>query len=194
MITNLNNYFLDDNYTHCEQLPRGFCVSFSEQTQNNRNVVSITVENTQIGDFLTDNSYTDDGYRYHDIFHFAHIAFLGWSPCMRKMLNKKRKSNAFIDEVEDGARAAITEETIIFFIYTYAKENNFFENATSIDSTILQMVKKLSANLEVKEKTEQEWEMAILKGYEIFRLLWKNKGGNILIDAYNKRMEYAINN
>jgi MazG C-terminal domain len=194
MIPNLNNNFLDSNYSQCEQLPRDFCVSFSEQIQDDRKLVSIAIENTQIGNFLTDNSYSDDGYRYHDIFHFSYVAFLGWSPCMRKMLNKKRKSNWLVDEIEDGARAAITEETITFFIYTYAKENNFFENATKVDKTILEMVKKLSADLEIKDKTEQEWEKTILKGYEIFRLLRKNKGGNVLIDMYNRRMDYIANN
>ena len=59
-----------------------------------------------IGDSLSDNAYVDDGYRFHDVMHLAHMAVLGWSPVMRNLLKLKRKSQPTIDEVEDGARAA----------------------------------------------------------------------------------------
>ncbi len=32
-----------------------------------------------LGDPLNDNSQLDDGYRYHDVFHLAHVTVLGWS-------------------------------------------------------------------------------------------------------------------
>ena len=46
----------------------------------------------KIGDELTDNAYKDDGYRFHDVFHSAYVAILGWSPVIRKLLKRKRKS------------------------------------------------------------------------------------------------------
>lgn len=46
----------------------------------------------QIGDDLDDNSVTDDGYRYHDIIHLAHMTVLGWSPVLRGFMGAKRKS------------------------------------------------------------------------------------------------------
>ena len=40
--------------------------------------VQITLNDVVIGDALTDNAHIDDGYRFHDIFHFAYAAVLGW--------------------------------------------------------------------------------------------------------------------
>ena len=36
-----------------------------------------------VGAALTDNAYQDDGYRFHDVFHIAFTAILGWSPVLR---------------------------------------------------------------------------------------------------------------
>jgi hypothetical protein len=45
-----------------------------------------------LGDDLTDNAYVDDGYRFHDVIHLALIAHLGWSPVVRGLMRRKRKS------------------------------------------------------------------------------------------------------
>ena len=58
------------------------------------------------GDRLTDNIVDPDGYRYHDIFHFAYAVHLGWSPVIRSLLRAKRKSVPATDENEDGGRHA----------------------------------------------------------------------------------------
>ncbi|MFX5743284.1 pyrophosphatase, partial [Acinetobacter baumannii] len=58
-----------------------------------------------VGDRLTDNAAEPDDYRFHDVFHYAYIAVLGWSPVIRSLLRLKRKSVPKIDEVDDGARA-----------------------------------------------------------------------------------------
>ena len=42
---------------------------------------------------------------FHDVFHLAYAAVLGWSPTTRALLKIKRKSRPEIDENEDGARA-----------------------------------------------------------------------------------------
>ena len=59
------------------------------------------------GDRLTDNIEDPDWYRYHDIFHFAYMVHLAWSPVIRALLHCKRKSQPKIDEAQDGARAII---------------------------------------------------------------------------------------
>jgi hypothetical protein len=111
-----NSSFYDAEYPAHEQMPRVFCVDFCEHKTDSKTSVTVLVDGKQIGNELTDNAHQEDGYRYHDIFHLSYLAVLGWSACMRKILGKKRKSCAYIDEVEDGARATSVEEGIVSFI------------------------------------------------------------------------------
>ena len=69
-----------------------------------------TMMTASLGDDLTDNSYREDGYRFHDVMHLANVACLHWSPVLHALMKRKRKSNRRTDEVEDGARAMIFEE------------------------------------------------------------------------------------
>ena len=100
-----------------EQLPRGFEYSYGQVDENGTTKVRLRDcrSGEFVGDALTDNAYDDDGYRFHDILHLAHMVVLGWSPVVRKLLKRKRKSNNaadHADDVEDGARAQITEELV----------------------------------------------------------------------------------
>ncbi len=76
---------------------------------------------------MDDNAHEADGYRFHDVFHLAFMATFGWSPVIRALLKRKRKSNPAIDNVEDGARAIIIEEAISAMVYEHAKDHNFYE-------------------------------------------------------------------
>ncbi len=145
----------------------------------------------RIGDRVTDNNHEEDGYRFHDAIHLSFMTNLGWSPAMRSLLNRKRKSNPKFDEVEDGARAANLEESVSAMIFEFARENNWFENRTSVPLELLKMIDRITRNLEISEATFEQWENAILNGYEIFRQVRDNKGGYILIDMDNKQMEYS---
>ena len=82
----------------------------------------ITIDGAPAGDELQDNAYVEDGYRFHDIFHVAHAAKLGWSPVLRgKLLNPKRKRSVdpIVDEVEDGGRAIVIDEAIVAYVWEY---------------------------------------------------------------------------
>lgn len=182
--------FFDDDFPLEEQFPRQFDVNFREISDGK---VIITVNNDKVGNLLTDNSYQDDGYRFHDIFHLSYAAVLGWSPCVRKMLNKKRKSNSKVDEVEDGARAIITEEAISLLVFNHAKMNNFFTDVNSVDLFLLKTIVQLSANFESKGCSLLQWEKAILKGYSVFRSLIQNKGGLVRVDLLNQDLFYSSN-
>ena len=57
-----------------------------------------------IGNPLTDNILDPDGYRFHDVFHFAHAAVLHWSPTFRALIKHKRKSDTVIDEASRAPR------------------------------------------------------------------------------------------
>ena len=85
----------------------------------------LDANNAMIGNPLTDNAYSDDGYRFHDVIHLAHAAVLGWSPVLRHILKRKRKSVPDVDEIEDGARAQIVEECVAAATYEHAASNRF---------------------------------------------------------------------
>ncbi|MGY4538657.1 hypothetical protein ACVW0P_003079 [Mucilaginibacter sp. UYNi724] len=173
-----------------EKIPRLITLKFSEETKKGTKIIHLSINGKAIGDPLTDNNYDDDGYRYHDIFHFAYAAVLGWSPVVRTIMKIKRKSDPLVDEVEDGARAAIIEEAISAFIYQSAKEHLFYEDIERVDNKIIKTIKNLSSNLEVSKCNVAEWERAILMGYDVFRQLVKNCGGSVKVDLNNREISY----
>lgn len=166
-----------------EQLPRKIVIEFRERGESPRQKVIMRVQNITVGDRLTDNSWQDDGYRYHDIFHLAYAAVLGWSPVTRSLFKCKRKSKARVDEVEDGARAQITEEIIALQIYGRAREHSLFAGLKRIDHDLLTMIRTLIHGMEVEQCALWEWELAILRGFAVFRDLIEHRGGRVVIDA-----------
>lgn len=161
-----------------EQLPNSFVVKFEEINDSENESVRITIDGNQIGDVIDDNSYENDFYRYHDVFHYTFATMLDWSPCTRAMLGRKRKSQPIIDECEDGARATITEEAISLILFNEAKRTNLFENR-KVSKNLLKIIMQMTEPFEVRSKTETEWKNAILKGYELFKKLVVNRGGKI---------------
>lgn len=85
---------LDDVYPDFERLPRKMTIDIREVTPSkDQYFVLQTCNGLHIGDRLTDNIGDADEYRFHDVFHYAYVAVLGWSPVMRSLLRLKRKSN-----------------------------------------------------------------------------------------------------
>ena len=179
----------DSEYPELQRLPRAFVAKFTELPSEERVLVKITMAGVSV-DALTDNAHEDDGYRYHDVFHCAYAAVLGWSPVIRKMLGRKRKGNAKVDEVEDGARAAIVEEAVSVFIFNQASERGWYEDAASIDIGLLKMVKRLTDGLEVRSSTAKQWKSAVFQGYKAFRELRANNGGEVEVNLDEQRVTY----
>jgi len=165
-----------------ERLPRRFDVHLVETSAASEVQVRGFVGAQQIGDPLTDNAYVNDGYRFHDVFHFGYAAVLGWSPVTRAFLKRKRKSNKRVDNVEDGGRAIAVEEGIAAFVFEYARDHKWLEGATRVDSDLLKMIKTATRHLEVSECTASEWERAILTGFDAWRVIDKNQGGWVRVD------------
>ena len=115
---------------------------------------------------------------------------LGWSPCARAMIKCKRKSDPSIDKIEDGARAAITEESISLILFNEAKRKGFFAGKARISKATLRQVMEMTETFEVKVRTEKEWKKAILKGYELFRKLVENGGGKVSFDSFRRDAVY----
>lgn len=183
------NYF-DAKSPTDERLPRKFVVNFYEKPLERSVHVKISINDIVVGDALTDNSHKDDGYRFHDIFHFAYAAYLGWSPVIRRMLKCKRKSNSDIDEVEDGARAAIIEEAVAILVFNHADACGWYANSSSIGIGLLKTIKRMVSGLEVKACTAKQWKDAILQGYVVFKELKHYKGGDVIVDLDNQSLQY----
>jgi hypothetical protein len=141
-----------------------------------------------MGDPLTDASHVDDGYRFHDVFHLGYATVLGWSPVTRKLLGRKRKSDATIDEAEDGGRAIVTEEGIAAMVFAYATSHNYLDGITRVDFPLLDIIKNLAAPFEVGIRTAADWEHAILTGFSAWRQLRENNGGTVILDAANRSL------
>lgn len=171
---------LDDGFPDGEKFPRNFEINVvSEKNGAGKTVVQLYYQEEKLGDSLTDNAYEDDGYRLHDVFHLSFVAILGWSPVMRKLFKCKRKSSPDIDENEDGGRANVIDEAIIALIFNEAKKNSYFDGVDSLEYSLLRSIKDLTAHLEVSRCSAKQWEVAILKGFEIWRMLKKHHSGVI---------------
>jgi NTP pyrophosphatase (non-canonical NTP hydrolase) len=183
---------LDESFPETEKFPPELEIQFISYQDDGKNKLKIMNSSTKemIGDPLTDNTHEEDGYRFHDIFHYGYLAVLGWSPVLRKLLKLKRKSNPDIDENEDGARSQITEELISLYIYHHALDHNLLQYGSSVDSGLIKQVQNLVRNTEVKDCTGKQWEQAILSSYKIFNELRKNDGGRVLVSRKNRALIY----
>lgn len=179
-------------YPAYERLPRKLNIQFLERERGGGRVeVILRVGELNIGDRLTDNAAIDDGYRYHDAFHLAYVAVLGWSPVTRAVLRCKRKSDPQKDEIEDGARAAIVEEAIAHTVFNYALGHSMLEGLDRLDHNLLKLIGRMVRNLEVKACQLHEWQRAVLTGFEAFRALSTNHGGWLLLDAETQSLTYS---
>ena len=143
-----------------------------------------------IGDHLTDNRLEQDDYRFHDVFHLAYAAILGWSPVTRALFRVKRKSKPMVDEAEDGARAILIEEGVATWIFNHAREFNFFESLDSLDYGLLKAVQRLVEGCEAHRCPLWLWERAILQGFEVFRSLKTRRCGRVIADLRTRTIEF----
>lgn len=172
-----------------ERFERKFDVHFIERfynegQENERPYVIQQIRGVNIGDRLTDNRTEPDGYRFHDVFHLAYIAHLGWSPVIRALLKRKRKSDPKLDENEDGARAAIIEEGIATWIFNHADRHDFYENTEvgKLEYGLLKQVHDMVEGYEVAVCPLWQWEQAILEGFKVFRRLRDVGSGVVTVD------------
>lgn len=172
----------DEHSPPSEQLPRQMLVKVYHRPDEGGARMQIHPSGEPLGDPLTDNAYKDDGYRFHDVMHLANMAVLGWSPVTRALLKRKRKSQPQIDEVEDGARAAILEELVVAFIYSNAQQRRYYEGVKHVDSEMLSTIRRIVSHLEVHRRTTNDWERAILGGYGAFRHLLEKREAILRVD------------
>ena len=175
----------DEDFPLSERLPRQMDVSIEESS----GIAITTIDGAACADPLTDNRYDDDGYRFHDISHLSYASILGWSPTVRALLRRKRKSDPKVDEVEDGGRAIVIEEGICAMVFSYAERHNFLEGAEGVDYDLLRTIRDMTSHLEVSDRTEGEWERAIMMGFDIWRRVKKQGEGRIHADLEQGTIE-----
>lgn len=182
----------DKDFPDYERLPREADIRVLEHKNgSSQSEVILRFNDLNIGDRLTDNSYGDDGYRFHDAFHLAYAVVLGWSPVSRSILRRKRKSDPVIDEVQDGARAAIMEEAISHIVFDYARGHSMLDGLSELDLGLLKLIQRMTRGLEVEECSMIEWQRAILVGYSAFRQLRENRGGWLFLNAEERSLLYS---
>ena len=183
-----------------EKLPRKFEVCFVSTGPAR---LQMYRTGRRLGDPLTDNSRDEDGYRFHDVFHLALAAKLGWSPVLRKLFGCKRKSDPNTDEAEDGARAQIVEEAVINAIHAEGirqvdsklpgqppDTQRLFASKSDISFSLLKLIKSFVRKLEVSKILYWEWVEAIYEGCAIFHDLRQEQQGTISVDLEQRTIAF----
>jgi hypothetical protein len=179
-----------------EQLPRSFIADLREVGDHSKKRLAIYIDGQRCGSTLTDNSYKGDDYRLHDIIHLAFAAILGWSPVLRALLGRKRKSSPQLDEVEDGGRAIAIEEGLAALIFNYASQHSFLSGVKTLDWPLLRTCHEMTAHLEVSSRSLNDWEQAILKAFAVWRQARVTGSGFIVADIATGEFTYreTLNN
>ena len=181
---------LDSAYPEPERLPRRGTYEFTATVKDDRPAVQVYFDGTKVGDVLTDSAYVDDGYRFHDVFHLAYATILGWSPVTRALLGRKRRSSAAVDANEDGGRAIVVEEGVSAIAFAYAASHSNLDDVERVDHELLEEIRRLVALTEVGVRSAADWELAILRGFEMFRQLVAHGGGTVTFDADNRTLAF----
>lgn len=183
----------DERSPDDESLPMTSTFIFAEDSETGK--VAITSDGKPFGDPLDDNAYEDDGYRFHDVFHLAYVAKLGWSPVVRKLLDRKRRYDPDLDRVEDGARSIFLEEGISVFVFNQNKISNrgvsSYSDRGNIPFSIVQSIKVMTKGIEVNIRSISDWLDAISSGFKCYDKLVKNRGGVIKINRSRKTITYT---
>ncbi len=184
---------LDASYPPDQQLPRTFTVTIRpvDNADGPEPKVEVIWNRKKRADALGDNTYQDSGYRFHDVFHLANTAVLGWSPVARgKIFGRKRHSDQMIDAVEDGGRAIVIEEGVVAFMFAYASQHNYLEDVTRLDYHTLKTFRTFTSGLEVAKRPLWQVEEAVLQGFAAWRQLRANGGGTLRGDLNRRRLDY----
>lgn len=181
-LPNFDKYFPEE-----EQIPHNFEIRITQRADGRS---YLQWNKVFIGDPLSDNIGDRDGYRFHDVFHFANAAVLHWSPTFRALIKHKRKSRKDIDEEQDSGRAIVIEEGLSAYIFSHAKALNFFKDQDSVSFDILKAIQNFVRGYEVEKCPLYLWEQSIIQGYNVFRQIRDNGGGIVIGNRNDRTLQY----
>lgn len=187
-VSSIKNF--DAKFVKAESFPRQFEVSLIRETQDCQDKIQPYINGQKFGNGLTDNFPEHDGYRFHDVFHLAYVAVLGWSPVIRALMKRKRRSSKKHDDVEDGGRAIVIDEAIVALTFDYASDHGGLAQTNSVDFDLLKTIKSMTSHLEVSERTTGDWEKAIVDGFAVWREVVANGGGKMAIDMDARQIKF----
>lgn len=190
----------DVGWPELQRLPRKMSIRFVEDTSGPVPIVRMEPlgeladrvererQRKQLGDALDDNLAIDDGYRYHDVIHLAHVAVLGWSPVIRALLGAKRKGPApagaspDTDRIQDGARAVAVEEGLAAFVFNYLEPDDFEPADDLLTWDLFKHVLRTVRGLEVADQPPVAWRHAYRQAFACFHGLRDAHGGIVDLD------------
>ena len=191
----MTSQLFDQGFPPGEQFPRQMRVVL-EKSINPADVepksVLMTINGAQVGDPLRDNNYASDGYRFHDVFHIAHAAILGWSPVLRALMKRKRLSDPQTKWKEDGKKAIYTEEGIVAMLFSYAQRRNFLKGQTGIEPWTMSLIKDMTSKLEVSARSREDWQEAIFTGYSHWRNIQEWGEGRLQADLESRTIDLYL--
>ena len=167
-----------------ERIPENLEVRFVKRSSGKTHIM---ISDVFVGDPLDDNVADEDFYRLHDVFHLANAFVLGWSPVIRALLKRKRKSDSVIDSTEDSGRAIVSEEAIVSYIFAQAKRYDWFLGRDRIPLDILKIIRMLSTGYESENIPLWAWSNCFLQGFHAFLSLKKAGGTGTLICNHKQR-------
>lgn len=181
---------VDEDLPAEEQIPRTLAIDVFERPVGAKLYVFQRCNGVNIGDRLTDNIMRPDDYRFHDVFHYAYAAVLGWSPVLRALFRLKRKSRPEMDEGQDGARAGLIEEGITTWVFGHAMQLDLFSGIAPGDLPLdlLKTVRHFVAGYEPEACPLWLWEEVILQGYAAFRFLKEHRRARLRLDLAERRL------
>jgi NTP pyrophosphatase (non-canonical NTP hydrolase) len=185
--------FFDHHCPPDQRLPRTFTVEIRPvgRDAGPEERIEVRYKGRTVGDRLGDNTYDDSGYRFHDVFHLANAAILGWSPLARAAIfNRKRRVDKLVDAVEDGGRAIVIEEGMVAFLFEHARNHRWFDDVDDVDYGVLKTVRIMTAELEVKHRPLWEVEQAILRGFAVWRQVRAANGGRVVGDLRERTISF----
>jgi hypothetical protein len=177
----------DRDFEPEERIPDEFRIRINQRTTGKS---YLQWNGVFIGDPLTDNIADPDGYSFHDVFHLAHAAILHWSPVFRALIKQKRKSESRTDEAQDGGRAVVVEEGLTAWIFSRAKQLDFFADQKRLSFDILKTIQEFVSGYEVDQCPLSVWERAILDGYSVFRDVKAAEGGYVVGNRATRTLNY----
>ena len=183
----------DEDFESFEQLPRELEVNIMEKKVGRELKAMLFIDDFIYGNPLEDNiTGAPDHYRYHDVFHLAFATNLGWSPNLRALLSRKRKSKPEVDKNQDGGRARVMEEGIVHLVFRYGEENNFFKeiNNPRVNASLLNSIEAMVKGFEVDDRPLSLWNKAICDGFRIFLQIKEHRHGKVSIDLNERTIKF----
>lgn len=155
----------DEDRAPNEQLPRRLVAEVGDVQATPYRRTKLRIDGLDVGDEVDDNAWADDGYRHHDLMHLANLAVMCWSPVMRAMTGKKRRSDPSLRRVEDGARSQDIEEAVVTRIFLdVMRRFPVFETADLLSLDAIEDIRFETRMLEVSAATDADWQRVATVG------------------------------